>query len=99
MLCDDLRASCRIGAAAKASGGAGMGAAGGLNPNSKPSCWALVEGVGTPKRRLLSSVPSGNGAQLRRQAGQSRRDHGGGGGSGDYEENGGPYSRKRVFSK
>lgn len=109
MLCDDLRASCRIGPAAKiaAAGGGlggGGGGAGGVG-GSKPSCWALLEGVGVPKQGLSSSLPAPSGAQLRRN-GKARRDSGGGGGGTGSEDDedtggaeGGSDSRKRVFSK
>ncbi|CAN0312368.1 unnamed protein product [Pylaiella littoralis] len=53
MLCDDLRAACRIGATTRAGGRGGGGGA----QRAKLSCWALVQDIGFSKKALLPSPP------------------------------------------
>ena len=84
-LCDELRASCRIGNNTR-GGGVQQG---------KLSCWTLVQGGGVSKRAFSST----NAKALIDGAVSGRR-HSTGGGSGDEDSGGSnPGSRKRVFSK
>lgn len=84
-LCDDLRASCRIGNNTR-GGGVQQG---------KLSCWALVQGGGVSKRAFSSST-----AKALIDGAVSGRRQSTGTGSGDDDSGGSnPGSRKRVFSK
>ncbi|CAN0060051.1 unnamed protein product, partial [Ectocarpus fasciculatus] len=101
MLCDDIRAACRLGTITKAAGN-----------QSKLSCWTAVQGIGVPKEAVVPppSEALSDGEKhddlkdppsLPRPASGSTV--GSGSGAGDDQEDGDDHetssSRKRVFSK